>query len=50
MVALWLWILYINFASNGNPAPLPYVPLLNPLDLAVALVAVSAGLGAFETG
>lgn len=40
MVALWLWVIYINFASNGNPAPLPYVPLLNPLDLAVALVAV----------
>jgi len=40
MVALWLWVLYINFAGNGNPAPLPYVPLLNPLDLAVALAAV----------
>jgi uncharacterized membrane protein len=40
MVALWLWVLYINFASNGNPAPLPYLPLLNPLDLAVALIAV----------
>lgn len=40
MVALWLWVLYINFASDGNPAPLPYLPLLNPLDLAVALIAV----------
>ncbi|HVP09505.1 MAG TPA: DUF2339 domain-containing protein [Burkholderiales bacterium] len=40
MVALWLWVLYINFASNGDPAPLPYLPLLNPLDLAVALIAV----------
>jgi uncharacterized membrane protein len=40
MVVLWLWVIYINFASNGNPAPLPYVPLLNPLDLSVALVAV----------
>jgi uncharacterized membrane protein len=40
MVALWLWVLYINFASDGNPEPLPYLPLLNPLDLAVALIAV----------
>ena len=53
MVALWLWVIYINFASNGNPAPLPYVPLLNPLDLAVALVAIvfliwRRALGGFE--
>jgi uncharacterized membrane protein len=40
MLALWLWVLYINVKSNGNPAPLPYLPLLNPLDLAVALIAV----------
>lgn len=35
-IFLILWLLYANFASNGNPAPLPYVPLLNPLDLAQA--------------
>ena len=40
MVALWLWILYINFASDGNPRPLPYVPLLNPLDITIGLIAV----------
>ena len=28
------WIIVANFTSNGNPAPLPYVPLVNPLDLA----------------
>ncbi|MEQ1776197.1 MAG: DUF2339 domain-containing protein [Burkholderiales bacterium] len=28
------WIVIANFISNGNPDPLPYVPLLNPLDLA----------------
>jgi uncharacterized membrane protein len=27
-------VLYANFTSSGNPAPLPYVPLANPLDLA----------------
>ena len=30
------WTVFVNFVSNGNPAPLPYVPLLNPLDLAQA--------------
>jgi uncharacterized membrane protein len=30
------WVVFANFASDGNPAPLPYVPLLNPLDLAQA--------------
>ena len=30
------WIVYVNFSSNGDPAPLPYIPLLNPLDLAQA--------------
>jgi uncharacterized membrane protein len=30
------WIVFVNFRSDGNPAPLPYVPLLNPLDLAQA--------------
>jgi uncharacterized membrane protein len=29
----WLWIVYANAASNGDPSPLPFVPLLNPLDL-----------------
>jgi uncharacterized membrane protein len=35
-VFLLAWVLFVNFASNGDPAPLPYVPLLNPLDLAQA--------------
>jgi uncharacterized membrane protein len=30
------WIVFANAASNGNASPLPYVPLLNPLDLAQA--------------
>ena len=33
-VFLLCWIVIANFTSNGNPEPLPYVPLLNPLDLA----------------
>ena len=30
---LWLWLICANFASRGNAPPLPYLPLLNPLDL-----------------
>jgi uncharacterized membrane protein len=33
---LWVWMLYANFQSNGGPAPLPYLPFVNPLDLAQA--------------
>jgi uncharacterized membrane protein len=31
-----------NFVNDGDPAPLPYVPLLNPLDLTFATVALAA--------
>jgi uncharacterized membrane protein len=36
-VFLALWVLYANFTSNGDPYPLPFVPLLNPLDIAIGL-------------
>ncbi len=43
---LWLWMLHGNFDSRGDPSPLPYLPLLNPLDLAqgAALLALIAWL------
>src|SRR6185436_12985802 len=31
-VALCIWIVAINLGSSGDPAWLPYIPLLNPLD------------------
>jgi uncharacterized membrane protein len=37
---LGAWTIYANFTSNGDPAPLPYLPLLNPLDIAQALAFV----------
>jgi uncharacterized membrane protein len=39
-LALYLsaWSLSTNVTSTGDTAPLPYVPLLNPLDLGQALV------------
>lgn len=39
-VFLALWLVYANVTSNGDPYPLPYVPLLNPLDIAVAAALV----------
>jgi len=32
---LWLWVL-AGFSSRGDPWPLTYLPLLNPLDIATA--------------
>lgn len=32
------WIAIVSVSSSGNPQPLPYLPLLNPLDLAVICV------------
>lgn len=37
-IYLGVWTVCVNLSSNGDPAPLPYLPLLNPLDLAQALV------------
>ena len=34
-VLLGVWVVLGNVASRGEAAPLPYVPLLSPLDLAV---------------
>ncbi len=34
---LWLWTIVANVASDGSAAPLPHVPLLNPLDIGVGI-------------
>ncbi|HWY25647.1 MAG TPA: DUF2339 domain-containing protein, partial [Nevskia sp.] len=41
---LVLWTIAINLGSDGDPRELPYLPLLNPLDLAVMLVFAAQGL------
>jgi len=41
---LWLWTLVANVASDGSAAPLPYLPLVNPLDLGVGLALVATFL------
>jgi uncharacterized membrane protein len=35
------WILALNFHAHGDAAPLPYLPLVGPADLAVALLFVA---------
>lgn len=40
-LASLLWLLFANLRSDGDPTPLPALPLLNPLDLA-SLAAVGA--------
>jgi uncharacterized membrane protein len=36
-IALCIWIVVINLTSTGDPAWLPYIPVLNPLDVSVLL-------------
>lgn len=43
-VVMWLWTLLANLGSAGHAPPLPYVPLLNPLDLGVGLVLAAIAL------
>jgi uncharacterized membrane protein len=40
-VAAFLWILGVNAAKPGPSTPLPYLPLLNGIDLAHGLVAIA---------
>jgi uncharacterized membrane protein len=44
VVALWLWTFYANATHDGRSEPLPYLPVLNAIDLGhlLALSAVSA--------
>jgi uncharacterized membrane protein len=38
------WIVVVSVTNNGDPAPLPYLPLLNPLDVSVMLAFASGTL------
>jgi uncharacterized membrane protein len=42
MAVLILWTLAANVAGDGDPAPLPYLPIANPLDITQAIVFVAA--------
>jgi uncharacterized membrane protein len=43
-IACCVWILGINLTSDGDPVWLRYIPLLNALDVSVALCLVSLGV------
>lgn len=42
LFAFWLWSFYANFTHAGASAPLPYLPLLNAIDLGHLFVALVA--------
>jgi uncharacterized membrane protein len=44
VIATGLWILGINLSSTGDSTWLPYLPLLNPLDVSVALCFASLAM------
>ncbi|MGH8178246.1 MAG: DUF2339 domain-containing protein [Steroidobacter sp.] len=44
VIAIGLWIAVINLTSRGDASWLPYLPLLNPLDVSVALAFAAVGL------
>ncbi len=39
-----LWAFGTNFAGEGATRPLPYLPLINPVDLTIGLIAISASV------
>jgi uncharacterized membrane protein len=43
LVASLAWTIYANVVSAGDAAPLPFIPLVNPLDLTQGLVFVAIG-------
>jgi uncharacterized membrane protein len=43
-IAVCAWIALVNLTNVGDPAWLPYLPLLNPLDVSVALCLASLAL------
>ena len=38
---LAVWLVAVNLMSPGDPSPLPYAPVLNPLDVTLALTIVA---------
>ena len=43
-VAICAWIAVVNLTNSGDPMWLPYIPLLNPLDIGVALCLAALAL------
>ena len=47
---LALWFFAVNLLSPGDPSPLPYLPLANPLDLTLALALCVTAAWAMRLG
>jgi uncharacterized membrane protein len=43
-IALALWSIDANVGSDGDPLPLPYIPLFNPLDIAEVLALLALAI------
>ena len=41
LLILLLWLGLVNISSSGDASPLPFIPLLNPLDMALVLILFS---------
>ncbi len=49
-IFLWAWVLFSCLWSRGGSDPLPYVPLINPLDIAIGLALVVLTDWLYPTG
>ncbi|NRF66165.1 DUF2339 domain-containing protein [Aquincola sp. S2] len=49
-LGLLLWVVLANIGSTGSARPLPHVPLLNPLDIGIALALAAVALWARSEG
>lgn len=43
LCCLLVWLVF-SFAASGNPAPLPYIPVLNPLEMIELAILLLAGI------
>jgi len=40
-IGIWIWFVLMNLFNDGYAAPLSYLPLINPLDITLALVLIA---------
>lgn len=48
LAGVWLVSIYLSFEDAASPAPLPYIPVLNPLDVMLGFIA-AAGVFWYRT-
>ncbi len=50
LVIQWSLLFQLNFATNGDPAPLPFLPIANPADIATGFALLCTWFWLRETG